>query len=829
MRNTITAWVVVAAAFIGIGAADAQWQAKEGPLMTRWAAEVTPENVHQEYPRPQMVRDAWMNLNGLWDYAIRPKDDAQMESPDGQILVPFPVESALSGVMETVGAEKRLWYRRTFELPEGWGRMRVLLHFEAVDWETTVWVNGQEVGSHKGGYNRFSFDITDALNGNGAEDEIVLSVWDPTSDGFQPRGKQVTNPMGIFYTAVTGIWRTAWLEAIPEAHIKSLKIVPNVDRGTVRIEVDRSAAAQGTMIAIVVTDDAGLSLRAGTTGSDVCEVNIENAKLWSPDSPHLYDLKVTLLDRHADTVDAVTGYFGMRKIALGKDDAGVTRLFLNNEVLFQYGPLDQGWWPDGLYTAATDEALRYDVEVTKQLGFNMARKHVKIEPDRWYYWCDKLGLLVWQDMPSGDRGIGPDQPDIERTEESADQFVYELQRLVEGYGNHPSIVAWVPYNEGWGQWDTAGVVNRIREWDPSRLVIGSSGWAERFVGDMYDIHAYPGPAIPPLEENRAAVLGEFGGLGMPVEGHLWQARDNWGYRNLEGQDQLTAAYRDLLKQLHVFRRDGLAAAVYTQTSDVETEVNGLMTYDRAVIKMKPENMLRSANGYFPPVIESTQSIFLDELEVTLFDVSQPGDIFYTVDGGEPDKSSRPYVGAITLGKTATIKARTYWPDGTHSAVSEGAWEKVDITKAVNVDEPEKQLTYTYYELTDPRIEKLPDYDALVATSTGVTGSIDHSHLKRNELGALKFDGYIKVPADGVYTFYTNSDDGSKLYIGDVAVVENDFNHPMSEIPGHIALEAGYHPFRLTFYQGHGDWGLEVSYEGPGLEKQVIPSDVLFHD
>ncbi|MBN1804412.1 MAG: hypothetical protein JW837_04115 [Sedimentisphaerales bacterium] len=563
---------------------QAEWQVGQGPLMTRWAKQVSPKKVHPEYPRPQQVRKSWMSLNGLWQYAIAPKDQNQPAEFDGQILVPFPAESALSGVMKPVGAENQLWYRRTFNIPTQWKGKRVLIHFGAVDWDSTIWVNGTKAGRHKGGYDPFTLDITDMLNETG-DQEIVLSVWDPTDSGTQPRGKQVSKPHGIWYTAVTGIWRTVWLEPVPEAHIKSLKIVPDIDNESVSITAVCSQATTDCNVAVEAGGGWLKTIRDEGKVNEEIILKIEKAKLWSPDSPFLYDLKVTLKDSKGRMVDSVNSYFGMRKISLGKDEKDITRLFLNNRPLFHFGPLDQGWWPDGLYTAPTDAALRYDIEVLKKLGCNMLRKHVKVEPDRLYYWCDKLGLMVWQDMPNGDRHIGGNDPDIERTEESAKQFELELTRVINAFGNHPCIVMWVPFNEGWGQYDTERIVNLVRELDPSRLVNNTSGWADRGVGDVHDIHRYPGPASPPVEEKRAAVLGEFGGLGLPVKGHTWQDEKNWGYVSYKSPEELTDAYIVLIDNLRSLIADGLCAGVYTQTTDVEVEVNGLMTYDRAMIKM----------------------------------------------------------------------------------------------------------------------------------------------------------------------------------------------------------------------------------------------------
>ncbi len=629
-------------------AAEKTWQPAQGPLLTRWAKDVSPKNAHPEYPRPQMVRKDWQNLNGLWSYAITAKDAAQPAEWNGQILVPFPIESALSGVMKRVYETNQLWYRRTFEIPRGWKGKNVLLHFGAVDWQTRVFVNGKEVGAHTGGYDGFSFDITSALKPSG-EQEIVVSVFDPTDAGYQPRGKQIRNPHGIWYTPTSGIWQTVWLEPVSPAYLQDLKITQNLDDSSVTIQA-RGIGGQGKTLVKVEVLDGRKVVQEGVIDQMIAtrsippqirpsiKLSVPNAKLWSPDSPFLYGLRVTLLE-NGKKVDELESYFGMRKIALAKDANGINRLMLNNQPVFQFGPLDQGFWPDGLYTAPTDEALRYDIEMTKKLGFNMARKHVKVEPDRWYYWCDKLGLLVWQDMPSGDKYIGGKDPDITRSPESGANFERELKAMVDGFYNHPSIVMWVPYNEGWGQWDTCRIVDLIRKWDPTRLVNNTSGWADRKCGDVMDIHVYPGPGAPRLEEQRAGVLGEYGGLGLPLKGHTWQDEKNWGYRSYKTSEELTDAYIGLINKLRPLTGEqGLSAAVYTQTTDVEVEVNGLMTYDRALVKMN-EAAITAANKtvYTPPQPRRSEGTKLVPPATPLvacdpyFSIWSPGDKLNEVD------------------------------------------------------------------------------------------------------------------------------------------------------------------------------------------------------
>ena len=570
----------------------ADWKPAELRLTTRWTKDVSPETAWQEYPRPQMPRSEWTNLNGLWQYAITPRAANTPTEWDGEILVPFAVESALSGVQKPVSPEQRLWYRRTFEKPKLPNGQRLLLHFGAVDWESTVWVNSKQVGVHRGGYDPFSFDITDALNDE-EQQEITVAVWDPTDSSYQPRGKQVLKPHGIWYTAVTGIWQTVWLEPVPAfLRIESLKIVPDVKAGAVRVTANTVGDTKFCKIIVRVKGENDVSIEAtGEPGKEIT-VEIPDARLWSPDDPYLYDMEVELRNPFAGTPlrDKVTSYCGLREITFAKDANGANRLHLNGKPIFMFGPLDQGWWPDGLYTAPTDEALASDIQLTKDLGFNMLRKHVKVEPARFYYHCDRLGMLVWQDMPNGDKHIRPEDPDIERSPESEANFRCEYEALVNGLRNHPSIVVWVPFNEGWGQFKTNEILAWAKQLDPTRLVDGPSGWTDRGEGELHDVHKYPGPEMPPLSEHRVAVLGEFGGLGLPLEEHLWGSDRNWGYRTYKTPEELHAHYAELIKLLKPLVEKGLAAAIYTQTTDVEGEVNGLTTYDREVMKFDPETL-----------------------------------------------------------------------------------------------------------------------------------------------------------------------------------------------------------------------------------------------
>jgi beta-galactosidase/beta-glucuronidase len=673
--------VALAALLIGSSpAAAADWQPAKGPLMTRWAKDVSPAKVHPEYPRPQMVRKDWTNLNGLWDYAIAADDAKTLPTNyDGQILVPFPIESALSGVMKRVGAKQQLWYRRNFQSPELKDGARLLLHFGAVDWKCEVTVNGKIVGQHTGGYDPFTLDITDAVKPS-AEQELIVRVSDPTDANWQPRGKQVNEPKGIWYTPTTGIWQTVWMETVPAASIADVKVVPDVDASKVRITVLGRGTRETDKVEIAVlgrehtitSPPVGAAVEKVASGSGQIGKPIEIAipkdklQLWCPDSPHLYGVRIDLSPSDGKAGDVVHSYFAMRKISLGKDEAGVTRMMLNGKPVFQYGPLDQGFWPDGLYTAPTDEALRYDLEVTKKLGFNMVRKHVKVEPARWYRHCDELGLLVWQDMPSGDRHApwnptgGHNGEEIERSPESAANFKNEWREIMTDLAHFPSIVVWVPFNEAWGQFDTVAITRFTQELDPTRLVNCASGGNDFPAGHISDLHRYPGPTIPKLEEKRAVVLGEFGGLGLPLEGHTWQAKDNWGYRNLKTKEELASAYAQLIYKLRPLIGKGLSAAIYTQTTDVEVEVNGLMTYDRELLKLDLEQTAALHRKLYEPPPKEVVLVptSLEAAQQWRFTTVKPADNW--ADATFDDASWKEAPGGFGEPSTPGSKVRTQW-------------------------------------------------------------------------------------------------------------------------------------------------------------------------
>ena len=610
-------------------------------MLTRWGETVTAQNAWQEYPRPQLVRDTWANLNGLWDYAITARSAAHPARWDGQILVPFCVESELSGVAQRVEPAQRLWYQRRFSLQST--ELRTLLHFGAVDYHAAVWINDAYVGSHSGGFDAFTLDITEfAVDG---ANNVRIAVDDPTSSGDQPRGKQHLQPAGIWYTPVTGIWQTVWLEQVPrDNHIAELRITPDLVDESVAVEVLLARSTRDPTLAVRLTARLGDRIVAEITGRPDRHIRIPipAPQRWSPGQPTLYDLDVALVrianplpaqnERRATAslvrevplrgateaacyrtagpvaavLDSVRSYFGMRSIAVGPHpQSQQPTLLLNGEPVFHLATLDQGWWPDGLHTPPADEAMVYEIEFLKAAGFNAVRKHIKVEPARYYAHCDRLGLLVWQDMPSGflpGQFVAPnDEGEALRASVSTEAYELELQRMINRLRGHPSIVVWVLHNEGWGQFDSARLAARIRDIDATRPVDAVSGWLDMGVGDLIDRHDYePEPSAPDADGKRARVLGEYGGIGWPVEGHLFNPKmRNWGYQTFHSQAELMAAYeRTTAAILRAHREHGVCAAIYTQTADVEGEVNGLITYDRSVEKLARDWLAR-VHGELP--------------------------------------------------------------------------------------------------------------------------------------------------------------------------------------------------------------------------------------
>ena len=602
----------------------------KSPLMTEWGEKVTPENAWREYPRPQMVRSNWTNLNGEWDYAVTSVTgtSGRPEKWEGKILVPFAIESALSGVGRLLQPDQFLWYTRKIKVDKkvekvgggGEGGERILLHFGAVDFRTMVFIGHQEVTDvpHEGGQNPFTLDITDYVKDG--ENELTVCVWDPTEDFVNSRGKQSFKPKGCFYTRVSGIWQTVWMERVPEKHIRGYKVVTDIDKGTARIDFDLAGSGA---VEVQVYELPGKTFTApvaeGGDGTGV-EVAIPDAKLWSPEEPNLYHFKATF------GKDVVTGYFGMRKFEKRKDAKGILRFFLNNKPYYVMATLDQGWWPDGLLTPPSEEAMTFDIQTLKNCGFNTMRKHIKVEPFRYYALCDKMGLLVIQDLPSGNGSWK--SPMEARTTARYWLERQEQKEMMDALQAVPSIVMWNPYNEGWtqpGEFLTHSMLDFVRRYDPTRLVNGPSGcwdwegghllpkgwgWNGRVetahkpagvceAADTVDMHLYRGPTMFKVNDRRISFLGEFGGLGHPVEGHTWKtANGSWGYGGIKDtatREGLEKTYLGLMEKLGDLAEKGCGGSVYTQTTDVEIEINGLMTYDRKVLKYDPE-VLKKAHA-----------------------------------------------------------------------------------------------------------------------------------------------------------------------------------------------------------------------------------------
>ncbi|NLR82235.1 glycoside hydrolase family 2 protein [Chitinophaga eiseniae] len=597
----------------GISALQAQqsYQMKPIAIQSRWAKEVSPQNALPAYPRPQLERKNWENLNGLWEYAITAANAAIPATFDGQILVPFPLESGLSGVKRSLLPDQRLWYRRTIQMKPAAGE-RTLLHFGAVDWQTTVYLNGKEVGTHTGGYTAFTIDITAAAKTG--ENILVLKVYDPSDKGIGPHGKQVLNPADIYYTPSSGIWQTVWLEQVPRDYIAGLLLTPDIDKSLLDITVN--APAGYTVTATALKNGAVAGQVKGKSGVPL-QLKISHPELWTPGHPALYDLSVQLLKGNT-TVDEVKSYFGMRKISVAKDEKGVDRIFLNNKPYFNLGTLDQGFWPDGLYTAPTDEALAFDIKAIKAMGFNTIRKHIKIEPARWYYWADKLGILVWQDMVSPNHGL---------PEGAKAAFEAQCKETLAQLHNHPSITTWVLFNEKWGQFDQQRLTEWIKHTDPSRLVNGHSGEylyvneklrspsPNAYISaDLTDVHSYPNPRNAIQQPGKARVLGEFGGIGVFIPHHQWNATSAWGYI-LEKPAALKYKYTIMNQHLQLLQRQGLSASIYTQPFDVEGEQNGLMTYDREVVKI-PFTEIRKIHAPLNPDMGNMPAIAIQDADLT---------------------------------------------------------------------------------------------------------------------------------------------------------------------------------------------------------------------
>ncbi|MFL5612666.1 MAG: chitobiase/beta-hexosaminidase C-terminal domain-containing protein [Gemmatimonadaceae bacterium] len=833
LRSMFAAATLLASGTVaGAQTQASSWHPVGGRLLTRWAADIDPSRVLPEYPRPQMVRSRWQNLNGLWQFAV--VSDTTAAPPFGQdlserILVPFAMESALSGVGRHA---ERIVYRRTFRVPdEVKAGERLLIHFGAVDWRATVYVNGTRLVEHTGGYSPFTVDATPALLDRNRDQELVVAVYDPTDSFGQPRGKQVSNPRDIWYTPVTGIWQTVWLEPVASSSIDRLVLTPDLNAGVLHVRViGRGTAAAARVEAIASTHGLVVARTEGAVGGDL-RLTIPAAHPWTPDDPFLYDLQLRLRDG-TQLVDSVTSYFGMRSVSRGPDANGFVRIRLNGKPVFQLGPLDQGWWPDGLYTPPTDAALRNDIQLMKALGFNMVRKHIKVEPARWYYYADKLGLAVWQDMPSG----WNDTPAARR------DFETELRQMVEDLRSVPSIVAWVPFNEKWGQFDTKHIVSIIRQIDTTRLINDASGWQHEGAGDIIDVHRYQGPQAMFGAEGRIAVVGEFGGLGYKESGHAW-AGDSWGYGGLfSSTESLADRYALLLKRLYHDRdTHGISAGVYTQLTDVEVELNGFMTYDRAIVKFDTARTAAVNRGLAPYILPELGE-FTDSVRVSITQGTTT-EIHYTLDGSEPTQQSPRYGKPFTLTSNTIVRAKSF-VNGAATAAPEArvAYQRVagrspTTTRAIagldyeyfadTTKEPPFRLNWPVrWRVEHPETRA----DDLRPKKRGVVADFSLAPRDTNEMFSFRYTGYIRVPRTGVYTFLARSDDGAGMWIGDQNVFWSLGQSPKAtETWGQAALQAGLQPITVTYFQAYGPMQLEMYIEGPGMPRQRIPSSMLFRD
>ena len=726
------------------------WAPVPGQIMTSWANDVTPENVWKEYPRPQMVRTDWLNLNGLWDFEITDRDTNKIAiNYARKILVPFCVESALSGIKETITGKQQMMYRRYFTVPSNWNQKYLILHFEAVDYETKVWVDGKYVGMHNGGYDHFQFDITGFLSKE-QKHEIKIVVWDPTNEGSQPIGKQSLPAIRNVtkYTATSGIWQTVWLEPINDVAIESIKIIPNIDNATISLQTKVVGATQGTRIKIQAFDQGKEIASSVAADDELVSLQLNQPKLWSPTNPFLYDLKLSLV-KDGKVVDEVSSYFGMRKISMGRDQEGYMRILLNNEIIYQLGPLDQGYWPDGILTPASDQALRYDIAYLKKIGANMDRMHMKVQPERWYYHCDQLGILVWQDMVSPTKFI-----DTKSNLNSSD-FELEHNITVDQLYNHPSIIQWVLFNESWGQYDTERLTAALKAKDPTRLVINASGWHDKKVGDIRDFHDYtihPAIALVTKNDDRAMVLGEAGGFDLLIPGHLWtpdlktetKLKTDWTLDFKKGvvksADELIEKYTILLDDLFQLKKYGLNAVVYTQISDVEDEISGWMTYDRKVSKLPEATFAALHQQFFKPTITGKYILPLS------MNTAQQWNYRFTAPSNDWIKNTT--IADFKLGEA---------PFGIESNNA----HKVNTTWNTNSLFLNKEFTLT----------ALPSKLSLVACNTGITD------VYINGAYVMQFNNFLKNDPEVKISESLLSDKGMKLLKVGVNQLSLKFNFP----------------------------------------------------
>ena len=575
-----------------------KWLPAGNKIKTKWGNNLNQNNIWNEYPRPQLERKDWINLNGLWSYSITNENALKPGNLDEKILVPFSLESSLSGVMKNLNEKEILWYYREFKIPENWKNKNILLHFNAVDWKCELFINDIKIGEHIGGYSEFYFDITNKLLEG--KNKILLKVFDPSDKGYQPVGKQSLNPNGIWYTSISGIWQTVWLEPVSEKYIEKIEINNDFDNKEIKINCKLNKGENLPLkISLLYNEKEFMKIKGNSNSDIVFKIPEEYFHPWSPNEPNIYRIKAELFDNEDKIIDSIESYTTIRKIEQRKDENGYYRIYLNNNKIFNMGVLDQGYWPDGLYTPPSEEAMIYDINKLKELGFNTIRKHVKIEPYRYYYYCDKIGMLIWQDMPSGDRQENKWEhhqlnagDDVKRSDESKNNYYQEWSEIINNLKFFQCIIIWVPFNEAWGQFDTEKVVEFTNKQDPTRLINSASGGNHRNCGNFLDLHNYPEPSQYLKVDNLINILGEFGGLGLDIKGHTWKD-DNWGYKTFKTKEEVTEKYEEYIN-LIINSFKGFSAAIYTQTTDVETEINGLITYDRSEIKVD-KGRIKAAN------------------------------------------------------------------------------------------------------------------------------------------------------------------------------------------------------------------------------------------
>jgi len=803
------------------------YHAKRAPVSTRWAEQVSIRRPHAEYPRPQLVRHAWLNLNGVWEFCRGESSDSTIPSRDkfqSRILVPYPVESALSGIEEYL---PRVWYRTTFVVPPRWRNERIILHFGGVNWESKIFLNGKMVGTHVGGYDSFSFDITNCLTNKGQQ-ELIVWVYNPVDSGDQPRGKQVVKPSGIWYTSSTGIWQTVWVEPVSQYSIESLTITPDIDHDLVRIRPHLRNYTEHLEIEAKVLDGNKLIVSKMGGAEGPISLHISSPELWSPSNPHLYRLIISVL-HNSKPVDKVYSYFGMRKIGIEKDKDGIARITLNNKFIFQMGVLDQGFWPEGIYTAPTDEAIKHDLIVVKKLGFNTIRKHVKVEPERWYYWCDKLGILVWQDMPSGTNS----------TPSAKLEFEKELRALISQKFNHPSIVMWVIFNEGWGEFQAPKLVHIVRDLDSTRLIDDASGWYHSGAGDVIDIHRYPDPVAPKPSSEKATVEGEFGGLGLPIVGHLWTAT-HWGYKGMESRDALDSGYVTLLTKLwreaEIYK---LSGAIYTQLTDVETEVNGLMTYDRKVIKVNVHKIAAANQGLFPLIYRS-YSADGDSGTVEIKSLNPNFKVRYALHNKGSISHWHLYTGPFKVGRNTTVTSQ-YLSKGHFIGLTSSMDMSLPVMNAESSDgeDLKKGVEYEYFQVVPDTsiaatrawelVDELskPYHGKLPIIGKGRVLDFQLAPHERDEFYGFRFSGYFKADHSGVYRFTIVADDGALLWVDDHLVAHQyGFSPAPAVANGYVDLKEGFHKFTLTYLKMRGSPYLNMKVLCPNGSTSNV-SDALY--